>query len=322
MLTRRSALLALASTAIVGTGTSSFAAYPDRPIRFILSHPPGGSADVIARLMLPKLQASLGQPIVIENRSGAGGVIAMDLVAKASPDGYTIGFGAAGALALSVARGDPINYDPLKDLTPIVGVSGQPFILAAARSFQGKTVQDVIGLAKAGGTKFSLAHGGAVMELVAAMFDQAAGLRLDLVPYRGTAPVVNDLLGGHVTFGIIDIPSGKPSIDAGLIKAIAISSPKRFAGLPNVPTFTESGLPGVEAMGWLGVVGPSGLAPDLVTKLNQAFLVALGDPEITERLQSYGSIKLATDPAGFRALIENDVRKYKNIAEKYDLKAK
>lgn len=311
----RCLLTAVAVPFLIGASMGeTFAAFPERPIRFLLSHPPGGSADVVARLMLPKLQESLGQPVVIENRPGAGGNLAMDAVAKAKPDGYTIGLGAAGSLALSVARDDPIAYDPVKDFTPISGISGQPFILAAANALPGaNTVQGIIEIGKRGSPRLSLGHGGAVMELVAAMFDQAAGLQAALVPYRGTAPVLNDLLGGHVMLGIVDIPSGKASIDAGLIKPIAISSPERFSGLPDIPTFVEAGLPEISVMGWLGVVAPAAVSPEIAARLDQAFSAALNDPEVLERLQFFGSIKLDVHRDAFRALIENDIRKYRDV---------
>jgi tripartite-type tricarboxylate transporter receptor subunit TctC len=319
---RRSLLAMALAAASVGSTGAAAAAYPERPIRFILSHPPGGSADVMARIMQPRLEKLLGQPIVIENRSGAGGLIAMDLIAKSPPDGYTMGLGAAGALATSVALGDPMNYDPLKDLAPIVGVSGQPFILAAASSFPGKTVRDVIELDKRGTPKLSIGHGGAIMLLTAALFNRSAGVDIGLVTYRGTGPVVTDLLGAHIPLGIVDVPSAQAAIAEGKLKAIAISSAQRFPGLPDVPTFAEAGLPGFEALGWLGVVVAGGTPPDVSATLNRAFATVLNDPEVLARMASFGSTSLPTDQRQFGTFIASEIKKWTAVVEASGLKTR
>ena len=199
----------LAGLGISAASTAAYCAFPDRPIRFILSHPPGGSADVIARLMQPKLEKLLGQPLIIENRAGAGGIIAMDALSKSKPDGYTIGMGASGSLATSPALGETVPYDPLKSFQPIAAVSGQPFMLAVPGDSPLKTLRDVIDTEKRGNSKLTIGHGGAIMHLTAALFNYATGLNITLVTYKGTGPVVTDLLGAHIPLGIIDIPSGE-----------------------------------------------------------------------------------------------------------------
>jgi tripartite-type tricarboxylate transporter receptor subunit TctC len=179
----RRALLAvvLAGFGISALSTAAFSAFPERPIRWILSHPPGGSADVIARLMQPKLEKQFGQPVVIENRAGAGGVIAMDAVSKSKPDGYTIGFGASGALATAIALGEPVSYDPLKAFDPVSGVSGQPFMLGVPANSPLKSLRDVIDTEKRGNSKLTIGHGGAIMHLTAALFNYSTGLKIPLV---------------------------------------------------------------------------------------------------------------------------------------------
>ncbi|MSP47628.1 MAG: tripartite tricarboxylate transporter substrate binding protein, partial [Xanthobacteraceae bacterium] len=271
---------ALASLSISAASTAAWSAFPERPIRWILSHPPGGSADVIARLMQPKLEKQLGQPVIIENRAGAGGVIAMDAVSKAKPDGYTIGFGASGALATAIALGEPVSYDPLKAFAPVSGVSGQPFMLGVPASSPIKTLRDVIDMEKHGNSKLTIGHGGAIMHLTAALFNYATGLKIPLVTYKGTGPVVTDLLGEHIPLGIIDIPSAEAALASGKIRALAISSSRRFEGLPDVPTFQEAGLKDFEAVGFLGVVAPAGVPAEELTTLNRAFATVLKDPEI------------------------------------------
>jgi tripartite-type tricarboxylate transporter receptor subunit TctC len=300
--------------------TAALSAYPERPIRFILSHPPGGSADAMARLMQPKLEKILGQPLIIENRAGAGGVIAMDALSKSKPDGYTIGLGATGALATAVAMREPISYDPLKDFEPVSGVSGQPFILGAAPNFAGTTVKDVIEIEKRGTPKLTLGHGGAIMHLTAAMFNRSAGLDITLVTYKGTGPVVTDLLGSHVPLGIIDIPAGQAALQAGQIKAIAISSSQRFDGFPDLPTFAESGLKEFESMGWLGVVAPAGTPSDALEKLNKAFATVLNDPEVLERMRSFGSTRVTTDRRAFGEFMANEIKKWTAVVEGSNLR--
>jgi tripartite-type tricarboxylate transporter receptor subunit TctC len=207
--------VALACLSISATGTAAFSAYPDRPIRWILSHPPGGSADVIARLMQPKLEKILGQPLIIENRAGAGGIIAMDALSKSKPDGYTIGMGASGSLATSPALGETVPYNPIKSFQPIAAISGQPFMLAVPGDSSIKSLRDVIDIEKRGNSSLTIGHGGAIMHLTAALFNYATGLNITLVAYKGTGPVVTDLLGAHIPLGIIDIPSAEAALASG-----------------------------------------------------------------------------------------------------------
>ena len=194
--------------------------------------------------MQPKLEKILGQPLIIENRAGAGGIIAMDALSKSKPDGYTIGMGASGSLATSPALGETVPYDPLKSFAPIAGVSGQPFMLAVPGNSPIKTLRDVIDTEKRGNSKLTIGHGGAIMHLTAALFNYATGLKITLVTYKGTGPVVTDLLGAHIPLGIIDIPSAEAALASGKVRALAISSSQRFEGLPDLPTFQEAGLEG------------------------------------------------------------------------------
>src|SRR5262245_36872921 len=255
-------------SAAVG-GSPALSAYPERPIRLIVSFPPGGSSDAMARIVQPGLERMLGQPIVIENRAGAGGMIAIEAVARSAPDGYVLGLGGAGALGTNLALGEKMTYDPRKDVAPITGLAGSPFILAAAPSFEGASLRDVIGQARGAVDKLAIGHGGngTLMHLTAELFNQMAGTKVALVPYRGIAPVVTDLVGSHVALGIIDPPSGMAAIEAAKIKTIAISSAQRFPRLPQIPTLDESGLPGFASSGWIGIVVPAGTAADVIAKL-------------------------------------------------------
>ena len=289
--------------------------YPDKPIRFIVTFPPGGSTDVVARALQPALERMLGQSIIIENRPGAGGVIGLDAVAKAAPDGYTIGMGAAGALVINVSMQEKMPYDPLKDLAPISKVAESPFILAATPALKANSLRELIALAKGAPAGIAIGHGGngTAMHLTAQMFNAMAGVKLGLVPYRGTAPVVTDLIGGHVSLGIVDPPPSMAAFRAGQIKPIAISSKQRFAMFPDIQTFEEQGLSGFESTGWFGIVVPAATPPEIVAKLNEAVVAALRYPEVAQRIRTVGMEPTPMTPAEFGAYIRNEIDKFSKV---------
>jgi len=307
-------MLVAGACAAVG-GSPAVSAYPERPIRLLVSFPAGGSSDAMARIVQPGLERLLGQPVVIENRAGAGGMIAIDAVAKAAPDGYLIGLGGAGALGTNLALQEKMPYDPRKDVAPVTGLAGSPFILAAAPSFPGASLRDVIARAKASSDKLAIGHGGngTLMHLTAEMFNQMAGTKVALVPYRGIAPVVTDLVGNHVALGIIDPPSGMAQIDGGQIKTIAISSAKRFPRLPQIPTFAESGLPGFESNGWFGIVAPAGTPAEVITKLNAALVTLLKEPDVVERIRALGAEPMPMTPTDYAAFIRSEIDKWVKV---------
>ena len=303
-------------------------AFPDRPIRLLVSFPPGGSTDAMARMVQPGVERLLGQPLVIENRPGAGGLIAIDAVAKSAPDGYVIGLGGTAALGSNAAfqvttqqataqnapAQQTTTQEVRKDVAPVTGLAGSAFILAAPTSFQGKSVRDLIALAKAR-PDLSLGHGGngTLMHLTAEMFNQMAGTKVQLVPYRGIAPVVTDLVGNHVALGIIDPPSGMAQIEAGQIKTIAVSSAKRFPRLPQIPTLAESGLPGFESNGWFGIVAPAGTVPDVIATLNTALVKVLNDPDVVERIRALGAEPMPMTPVEYGAFIRTEIDKWSKV---------
>jgi tripartite-type tricarboxylate transporter receptor subunit TctC len=295
----------------LGLAGETASAFPDRPIRLLVSFPPGGSTDAMARIVQPGVEKLLGQPLVIENRPGAGGSIAIDAVAKSPPDGHVIGLGGTAVLGGNQAF-QANAHEVRSDVAPVTGLAGSPFILAAPSSFQGKSARDVIALAKAQGDKLTLGHGGngTLMHLTAEMFNQMAGTRLALVPYRGMAPVVTDLIGGHVAFGIIDPPSGMAAIEADKIKPVAVTSTKRSARLPDVPTIAESGVPGFDSNGSFGIVAPAGTPTEVIASLNAAFVKVLNDPDIVRRIRELGAEPLPMTPAEFGVFVEAEARKW------------
>jgi tripartite-type tricarboxylate transporter receptor subunit TctC len=308
---------AMVAAATLSSATAQAQNYPNKPIRFIISFPPGGSADVVARGMQPHLERALGQPVVIDNRPGAGGVIGVDAVAKAPPDGYMIGLGAAGALAINVSLKQQMPYDPLTGLAPVTMLAHIPFLLVAPANSTTANVGEVVAQAKAKADAFSIGHGGngTAMHLSAQLLNHMTGLNIPLVPYRGSGPVAQDVLAGHVPLGVVDIPSSISLIQAGQVKALAVSTTKRVPSLPQVPTFAESGLPGYESVGWFGLVAPAGTPPDVIAKINAAVVAALNDPTLQGQIRQVGAEPAPGTPAEFAGYIRSEIAKWAKVVE-------
>jgi tripartite-type tricarboxylate transporter receptor subunit TctC len=286
--------------------------YPSRPIRLIVTFPPGGSADVMARAIEPYLERRLGQPIVIENRTGAGGVTGIEAVARSAPDGYTIGIGAAGALAVNLSLKEKMPYDPFTDLAPISGLAKTPFLLAAARNFEPNGARDVIALAKRRPGAIAIGHGGngTAMHLTAQLFTHMAGIDVTLVPYRGTGPATQDLVAGHIPLAITDIPTAISLIQSKQIKALAVTTKERFEAMPDLPTMDEAGLSGYESIGWFGFVAPAGTPTEIIARLNGAIVAALKDPAMQERTRTLGAVPMPFSPAEFVRYIRSEYEKW------------
>ncbi len=298
-------------------------AYPNKPIRLIVSFPPGGSSDTVVRSIQPILEQRLGVPVIVENRGGAGGVIGVDAVAKAAPDGYVIGLGAAGALAVNVSLNEKMPYDPVKDLAPVSLLAATPFILIAPAGSQAKSVGDVIALAKATPGAVSIGHGGngTAMHLTAQLFNQMAGINTTLVPYRGSGPVAGDVLAGHVPFGVTDITAAISLINTGQLKALGVSTAARAGLLPDVPTFAEAGIADYESIGWFGIVAPAGTPGPIVAKLNAAIVAALNDPGVRTRFNAVGAEPRPSTPQEFAAFIAGEIAKWKGVITQAGAKA-
>jgi tripartite-type tricarboxylate transporter receptor subunit TctC len=309
---------AFAVLAAVAAPAASQSPYPNRPITLIVPWGAGGGTDATARIIGSILEKDLKQPVNVVNRTGGSGVVGHDAIAKAAPDGYTFGIAGLGALAVDVILNDKLPYDPFKDIAPISGLIQSPFILAAPLSFSGNAIADVIALAKAKPGSLPIGHGGngTAMQLTAQLFNHMTGLELPLVPYRGTGPVTQDVLAGHIPLGITDPPSALAQIEAKRIKALAISSRARFFALPDVPTFAESGLSGYESIGWFGFVAPARTPPEIIARLNGAIVAALRDPAILERIHLLGAEPMPGTPEEFGRFIRSEYEKWgKVIAE-------
>jgi tripartite-type tricarboxylate transporter receptor subunit TctC len=308
--------LALATLILAGVAAEAHAqAFPSKPFRFIVPFPAGGATDAAARAMQPQLEKLFGQTVVIENRAGAGAVIGLDAIAKAAPDGYTFGIGPAGAMSVNPAMQVKMPFDVRKDLTAISGLAQTPFILAAAANFPAATLQDLIAKARAAPGTLSIGHGGngTSMFFAALLFTTMADVKIGLVPYRGTAPVATDLIGGHIGLGIVDPPPSQAALRDGRIKGLAISSKRRFDFFPDIPTFDEQGLKGYEVGGWFGLVGPAGISPDVLAKLNAAMVATLKDPEVVQRIRDIGMETVPSTPAEFAAHIDREIDKISKV---------
>lgn len=296
--------------------------YPNRPIKLVVTFPPGGSTDILARAMQSYLEKALGQPIVIDNRPGAGGDIGVDAVAKSAPDGYTIGIGAAGALSVNVSLKERMPYNPQKDLAPITMLTAIPFVLVAEASFPGKTVGDVVKLAKSDPQKVSIGHGGngTAMHLSSELFNHLTGVKIPLVPYKGSGPAAQDVLAGHIPFAIVDVPSSQGLIKQGKIKALGVTGTKRDSHLPDVPTFVEGGVKDYESIGWFGLIAPAGTPAPIIRKLNEAFVGAMKDPAVAERINALGAEAMPTTPEQFGAFIKSETDKWAAIIKAANVK--
>jgi tripartite-type tricarboxylate transporter receptor subunit TctC len=295
--------------AVLACSTAAAQSYPTRSVTIIVPFPAGGATDAAARAMQPQLEKLLGQTVVIENRAGAGAVIGLDQIAKSAPDGYTFGIGPAGAMSVNPAMQVKMPFDVRKDLTPISGLCETPFILAASANYPANTLPEVIAQAKASPGKLTIGHGGngTSMFFAALLFTTMADVKMGFVPYRGTVLVANDLIGGHIGLGIVDPPPSQAALLDGRIKGIAISSKRRARFFPNIPTFDEQGLKGYEVGGWFGLVGPAGIPPDVLAKLNAAMVTALRDPEVVQRIHDIGMEPVPMAPSEFGAFVNQEI---------------
>jgi tripartite-type tricarboxylate transporter receptor subunit TctC len=306
-------LFALLTAALLTTAVQA-QDYPSKSIRFIVPFPPGGSSDLIARIIAPRMGERMGQPVLVENRPGAGGMIGVDMVAKAPPDGYTIGLAAAGALSSNISLYPSMPYHPERDLAPISMLAIIPFFLVAHPS-QPASLTLLIEAAKAkpGGLSIGYGGNGSTMHLAGELFNMMAGVKLQPVPYKGSGPVSTDVLGGQVPLGVVDVPSAIAHVRAGKMRALAVTSKRRIAAAPEVPTFEEAGVPGYEAIGWFGAVAPAGTPAAIIQRLNAEMVAALAVPEIRERALAAGAEPFTNTPQEFAAIIREETRKWAEV---------
>jgi tripartite-type tricarboxylate transporter receptor subunit TctC len=291
--------------------------FPSKPVRLIVPFPPGGAVDYYARAVQNRLQETLGQPILIENRSGAGGMVGADLVVKATADGYTLLVGNIASLAMNVGLYSKMTYDPRKDLTPIIRTVAVNYVMAVHPSVPARSVKELIDHAKANPGKLSYgsAGSGSAPHLATELLKQRAGIDMLHVPFKGGGPMVADLLGGQIHIVIADQANLMPHVKAGKLRALAVGTLERSASYPDIPTIAESGFPGFEARAWQGIAGPANLPADIVRQLNAAFAKAMAYPEVHQRLLDGGLDPITGTPDGFAAFIRSEIEKWSKVAK-------
>jgi tripartite-type tricarboxylate transporter receptor subunit TctC len=295
--------------------------YPTKPVRVVVPFPPGGGTDIVARTVTPKMAEILGQPFVIENRAGAGGNIGTDAVAKAPADGYTL-LVASASTAINVTLVPNLSWK-ISDFAPVVLMVVNNHLLAAHPSVPASNVRELLALAKAkpGQVTYASYGTGSSAHLTAELFKLMAGVDLLHVPYKGAAPAVNDLLGGQVNIIFADVAAMLSHLKSGKLKALGIGAAKRFEGLPDVPTIAESGVPGFEAGGFLGLVAPAGTPPAAIQALNAAAQKSLAQPEVRDRLVGLASPPVGGTPEQFGSHLQREIDKWARVIRAANIKA-
>ena len=312
MLKQLMAATLAAGLALAAPLAAAQAAYPTKPIRLVVPFAPGGSADVVGRLIAEELRAGLGQPVVVDNRPGAGGNIAGDMVAKSPADGYTLLLAAAGPIAINPSLYGRMPYSPATDLAPVALLARDHQLMAVTPSVPARDVREFIAYAKAnpGKVSFGSPGNGTPAHLGGELFNQMAGTQMVHVPYKGSAPAMNDLISGQITVMIDNMPALLPQVQAGRLRALGVASPSRASGAPDIPTVAESGLPGFNVTAWKGLMAPAGTPKPIVAKLNEVAVAAVAKPEIRKRLVDLGAEPGGGSPEDFGALIAKDSRSW------------
>lgn len=294
--------------------------YPARPVRIVVPSPPGGGTDIVARVLAQHFARALGQPFFVENKPGAGNLIGIESAARSPADGYTLLF-VASTLALNSVLYKKVPYDPVRDFAPITLAATAPNVLIVNPSLPAHTLAEFIALAKRkpGALSYGTPGIGTSPHLSMELLKSMAGIDLQHVPYRGTAAAVTDLIGGQIAATFANALTAKPQIDAGRVRALAISGPRRIEALPNVPPVAEAGVPNYEAMQWYGLLAPAGTPAAIVARLNGEALKALQSDDMKERLSADGAQPLGSSPEEFAALIRSELDKWTRVARAADI---
>ncbi|MFC5478199.1 Bug family tripartite tricarboxylate transporter substrate binding protein [Massilia suwonensis] len=311
---RRTLALAMLATGALALAplAAQAQAFPSKGLTMIVPFSPGGTTDILARVVGGFMAKDLGQPVIIDNRPGAGGNIGAQMVARAAPDGYTILMGTVGTHAINQSLYKKMPFDPIKDFAPVSRVALVPNLLVANPSQPFKTVKELIAYAKAnpGKVTFASSGSGTSIHLSGEMFQQMAGVEMQHIPYKGSAPALTDLLGGQTAIMFDNMPSVIGHVRAGKLRPIAVTTPTRSPALPDVPTIAESGVPGYSATSWFGILAPAGTPAPVIAKLNASILKALADPEVKKKLAEQGAEPHGEKPEQFAEFIRSETAKW------------
>ena len=316
------AVMGAATATLIACGVAVAADYPARTVTLVVPYPPGGGVDAMARVVAAKLSDALKQQVIVDNRAGAGGTIGTRVVAQAAPDGYTLLLGHTGTISINPSLYAHAGYDPRKDFAPIGLVASMAVALLAHPSFPAKSIAEFIAMAKKDPGKLNLGTSavGTGGYMCAELFKSEAGINVAIIPYKGSAPVMNDLLGGHVPIAFSVLPPALGNIQGGKLRAIAVTSMKRFSLLPDVPTFDESGLPGFDAVLHYGLLAPAGTPKEIVDRLGMELRKLVDLPEVQKQIHNEGGDPLTSTPAEYAADIDREEKKWSGLVKKLGLK--
>jgi len=291
--------------------------YPARPIRIVVPFPAGGATDILAREAAQKLTEVWGQPVIVDNRPGAGGNIGSELVARAAPDGYTLEMGTVGTHAINASLYAKMPYDHVRDFAPVILVASVPNVLVVNPALPVNSVQELIAYAKAnpGKLNFASSGSGTSIHLSGELFKVMAGVQMTHIPYKGSAPALQDLIGGQVQLMFDNLPPSLPQIKGGKLRALAVTSAVRAPALPDVPTVAEAGLPGFEASSWFGILAPAGTPPEIIAKLNAEIAKWLASPEAKEKMLALGANAAGGSPEDFARHIAAETAKWQKVVK-------
>ncbi len=319
---RRTIVSTILATAALGAAGVAWAqAYPTKPVRMIVPFAAGGTTDIIARVVAERIHTALGQPLIVENKGGAGGSIGAIELIKAAPDGYTLGMATVSTTASNPAINKKIGYDPVADFTPIINIAATPNVIAVHPSFPAKDYKSFLAEVKSKPGKYSFASSGTggIGHMQMELFKSLSNTFITHIPYRGAGPALNDAVSGQVPIIFDNLPSALPFIKDGRLIPIVVAAPQRLAVLPNVPTFKEVGLEPVNRMAYYGVLGPRGLPQDIVNKVAAAVKKTAEDPAVRKRIDDTGSLLVLNTPEQFAQQIKAEFDVYKQVVEKQKL---
>ncbi|WP_367068705.1 tripartite tricarboxylate transporter substrate binding protein [Oryzisolibacter sp. LB2S] len=314
---KRKTFCLLAATTLLAAGMNAHAqgGYPTQPVKWVVPYAPGGTTDVIARNLATRMGPEMGQPVIVDNKPGAASIIGATFIARSQPDGYTVGTADSGTLAFNPAMYSTLSYDAGKDFSFIGGLGKMPLVLAVAPGFPAKNVQELLALAKRSpGSVSSASSGpGSPLHVALELFKQRTGTDLMHVPYKGSAPALQDLMAGQVQTMFVDLPPSLSMIKGGKIRVLAVATPQRLSILPDVPTMAEAGVPGFEAYAWQGFVGPAKLPDAVVSRLNASLVAALKHPETRARLEELGIQPMPMTPAEFGDFVRSEQKLWSGV---------
>jgi tripartite-type tricarboxylate transporter receptor subunit TctC len=305
------ALFALASFALAGQAQE----FPSKPVKILVPQTPGGASDTLARVVAQKLSEKWGQPVVVENRAGAGGNVGMEVVANSPADGYTLLMSYVGTHAINGALYKKLPFDPEKDFAPVATLATLPFVVVAKSDAPFKTIPELIAAAKKGQLTYGSAGNGSVNHLLGEMFNSAAGVKLVHVPYRGAAPAMQDLMGGQIQLVFTSLPSVSGAIKQGTLHPIAVTSAKRAGSFANIPTIAEAGFKDFDVNPWFGLFAPAKVPPQVVRKINADVNEILKSKDVVDKFSAQGAEPYLTDPQQFAAVLKADIAKWSQVVK-------